>query len=282
MEKYKKLNTGMFGEFDAKNKNYKDGVFALRLTLWSEFHDVVKKFNNYPDYFWRGQKEDWQLKSSFDRSSSMQRSSYLFNRPAVLDKLLEKFKKKIHDLPVSIPDDNDKIWGIGQHYGLPTPLLDWTIDPYIAAYFAFYQREISKGYRIVYALNRAVKRLLLKKKNPRTKETISRDRFLEFLDLTESSDKIQNKRLKEQKGRFTKSLNGIDIESNVLKNYTRKSPDINLNEDILLMKIFIPDTLSEECLKYLESVDITHGALFPDYSGAAEICKIDLGIDNKK
>jgi len=44
-------------DFDTFNKQpYDKGVLTLNLTSWDEFHSVVKKFNNYPDYIWRGQK----------------------------------------------------------------------------------------------------------------------------------------------------------------------------------------------------------------------------------
>ncbi len=277
MAEYKKLNTNDFKEFEDKNKKYKEGIFELQLNSWDEFCDVEKKFNDYPDYIWRGQKEDWQLKSSFDRNSFTKKFSYLFGRQKVVDKLLEKFKKKLLDLPrATISNDDDGIWAIGQHYGLPTPLLDWTTNPYIAAYFAFYERKTNEKYRIVYALSKSVKQLKAIKKDLK-KQKLSSEPFLEFLDLIETPDKIQNIRLEKQEGRFTKSLNGIDIESNV-KKYAKKRPAIVSNKEILLMKTFIPDILREEFLKYQKFKDITYGKLFPDYAGAVDICKIDLGI----
>lgn len=259
----KKLNTNDFKEFSERNPPYKDGVFELKITSWSEFHSIVKKFDNNTDYIWRGQKDDELLQSSFDRH--LPKGS---NRQTELNKIYKTLEKRLKDLPNAREYEYDEIWAIGQHYGLRTPLLDWTESPYFAAYFAFYEKKEKQNNRIIYALNKSLRLLMDKEKN----------RFVEF-DLPDSNfDDRQNKRLTNQKGKFTKALEGNDIES-VAKKFWKKNG--NEEGDIILAKILISDEFQDECLANLKAMNITHGVLFPDYAGAVDICKIDLGIDRK-
>jgi len=284
MEKYGKLTDQDFCEFS--NKMYEKGVLTLKLTSWDEFKDVTKKFNDETDYIFRGQRcycEGWKLKSSFDRKFPEFPNND--KREKKLQDIFNKFKQRLEVLPDTKSNSfgYEIIWAIGQHYGLPTPLLDWTECPYVAAYMAFFEPSTSycqTENRVIYALNRALKRDKQVKKNSRTKEVLSKKPFVKFPDLDQNHDESQDKRLEKQKGKFTEALNGIDIKANVKTFSKRHKKDIIENHKIILAEILIPDIERDRCLKFLESEKgITHGKLFPDYAGAVEICKIELGID---
>jgi len=272
METYKKVDNSMFSEFDT---DYKDGILTLRLASWDEFHSVVKKFNNYPDYFWRGQKDNKTLWSSFDQYLECKKISLnKKGRQEELRRIMNNLKQSLKDLPNTHNIDfskDDEVWAIRQHYGLKTPLLDWTESPYIAAYFSFYKKSEEKNSsRVIYALSRGLK-LLMNGKN----------RFVEFDLPNNNFDSRQNHRLINQKGKFTIALEGKDIKS-IVKEFwkTGNKKGKNYTTKVILAEILVPDKFQDDCLAALKAMNITHGTLFPDYAGAVEICKIDLGIDN--
>ncbi len=284
-------------EYEDFNKDFKDrndcneGVGVLNLSSWEDFHKVVKIFNGYTDYIWRGQRcypeqiitknlEDWKLRSTFDR--------YYKDGKIKHDKILNNFKEKLRDLKNTDNIDLSKdyeIWAIGQYYGLPTPLLDWTKNPYIAAFFAFYKKkdENQTKDRVVYALNRVVKRLMLKEKDPKTKILLKRERKIEFdFDIDMSHFALEHqRRLINQEGTFTKTSKGKEVKPIVKEFWQRDDKGKkNYSSKVLLAEILIPDKFYCECLKYLKNNEgITHGYLFPDCAGAVDICKINLDLD---
>ncbi|WP_406608733.1 FRG domain-containing protein [Agarivorans sp. JK6] len=100
-----------------------DKVFQFATQFSPENHSVFRGVNN----------------SEYDLIPSVGRLPPLSNRDEELDRekaLLEQFKMK-SALRVPSKPSNDWEWlSLAQHYGLPTRLLDWSINPLIALYFA--------------------------------------------------------------------------------------------------------------------------------------------------
>ncbi|HSB12309.1 MAG TPA: FRG domain-containing protein [Blastocatellia bacterium] len=136
----------------------------MELNKWEDFRQTVSELKALGDFIWRGQRKAWPLTSSIDRDSA-------YDDPKTRDNLLnvhrENFKKGMNDSHPGIElGDENHIWALGQHYGLRTPLLDWTKCPHTAAYFAFERLKTTRDdtHRFVYALNETVRRLIRKKK----------------------------------------------------------------------------------------------------------------------
>ncbi len=117
---------------------------VLQYGSWKELksditYDICKG-SSFPQnrYIFRGQRDDmWKLKTTFDR---MYGNKTFEERKKIENFLLEQFtelcvvwdgKEKFREY------DKIQMMSIGQHYGLPTRLLDWTYSLYIAAFFAF-------------------------------------------------------------------------------------------------------------------------------------------------
>jgi len=127
---------------------------------------VTGRLLNTSNYIWRGQKSpDWLLESTFDKMLKK------FDNNDSL-RHLKRFKIGTGGrggLNLENMESDDDWWAAGLHNGPVTPLLEWTISPFIAAYFAFCEggneqekRAISAfAYRVALVINKE-----LKMKNP--------------------------------------------------------------------------------------------------------------------
>ena len=170
--------------------------------------------------------------------------------------------------PNVLPQHDADIWALGQHYGLKTPLLDWTLSPYIAAYFAFIegidQNDGSDCYRYIYALNRSLRRLMLKRK--KGNRTLSSDRSVPFIDQLS----YPNPRFKAQQGILTEAFQGNDIRKYV-QSFSRKRPS-----EVVIVKFRIPTKDREECLRDLHLRNIDHANLLLDLRDVVDCCNSKL------
>lgn len=100
---------------------------------------------NY-DYGFRGHSDSsWDLEPTLMRFIDRLESSYGANKHR-REELTELTIKRLHstfknNLIINNDLSQDKVesidlWQYGQHYDLPSPLLDWTHSPYIALFFA--------------------------------------------------------------------------------------------------------------------------------------------------
>jgi hypothetical protein len=280
-------------------EEYEKGVLSIKLPSWKDFYSVVQKLQDYKDYIWRGQRcDNWPLISKFDRLFP---NTTHDERNKVIKTHTDAFKYAIRGRRGQNPSklDDRECWALGQHYGLNTPLLDWTASPFVAAYFAFFkkgQKVISNDlrdqikneltsasiqmlkdelvtynqtkHRVIYALSKD----LVRWGWADIEGGPIKEKFVEFVEPL--SD--ENARLISQNGLFTFSIGPEDIEERVQRCYSKKQDE----DRIILIKIKIPNIDRDECLKSLNQMNINHLTLFPDIYGSAKFCNIKLEIDN--
>ncbi|MFZ5458531.1 MAG: FRG domain-containing protein [Pseudomonadota bacterium] len=248
---------------------------VTRLESWRDFTDLLESdFFNRPtvQLVFRGHRRfDWSLMPTLGR---------LTTNGIVTDELaqtqLERFKFAVRGRlknPNLVAED-DELWAIGQHYGLMTPLLDWTYSPYVALFFAFHKddskEEAANPYRAVYVLNKS----FLADNEGETGIRVWEPR------------KDDHGRLVNQAGLFTFSPTDATIENKL----ATVLADDELFEDeelrvasedeqptILakyICKIYIRNEERDACLRHLRRMNVHHASLFPDLLGASEYCNI--------
>lgn len=220
-----------------------------------------------PKWIWRGQRDaEWPLTSSLHRylhaaaGSSMTASAMAPYAKEILD----RFKAAARGRRGTSPRDLTEIewWALGQHHGLPTPLLDWTYSPFAAAFFAYQaagetpvpgtpERE-----RAVWALNiNAIKQLsLAAQQRDDSPDPIGP---LDVFDLL-SDD---NARLISQGGLFTRTPLEMSVDD-----WVRTACPSRMTPALYCLKL---SGSRPHWLRGLSMMNISSLTLFPDLTGAA-------------
>jgi len=250
-----------------------DGVGTIRIAAWKYFHDFIySEMLDYRTYVYRGHRcDNWKLEPTLDRLLR-QKSKLADTRARALH--FKNFQYAVRGRrgpnPASLKSDNDW-WALGQHNGLATPLLDWTTSPFVAAFFAY---ERTKGddtaQRAIWAVSESgvdVKgRAILQEAD---KKKVARPQVTElFRPLSD-----ENSRLVSQGGLFSRTPDGIDLETWVRQNFKGETREYQL------IKILLPRRDRLGALRSLNRMNINHLSLFPDLLGASQFCNADLLID---
>ncbi len=129
------------------------GVRVFHCETWEGFIAEVR--NAKGERIYRGHaKSDWKLSSMFERWPPTTLARKLFPGHELLKSYRERFREYFKDLAIGLPglesgpQTEDDWWALGRHHGLITPLLDWTMSPYIAAFFALvdFEERLSPGF----------------------------------------------------------------------------------------------------------------------------------------
>lgn len=244
------------------------GIFSQKLANWREFHEFIEEMEPSANrYIWRGQRSDkWKLEPSIDRV--LRPITETSERTKRRQEHLKRFQFAVRGRrgvnPKQITVDSEW-WALGQHYGLLTPLLDWTTSPFAAVFFAFAEEVNETEHRVVYGLNRE----LVERANFGIHEEAAEEKQLYMEFISPLSD--ENPRLVSQGGLFTRAPDDISIEEWVEMVFDQSA------EPVLLI-IRLPETERLRCLRSLNRMNINHLSLFPDVNGASAHANLMLRI----
>lgn len=250
-----------------------DGVGSFKLTSWKYFPDFIyREMLDYRAYVYRGQRcDNWKLESTIDRALAKRNK---LKDESVRSDHLENFKFAVRGRrgpnPASLKTDNDW-WALGQHNGLLTPLLDWTTSPFVAAFFAYATtRSDDTTQRLIYAVDEeTIVGKAQEIANAAIKDKLPKPQGVEF--FRPLSD--ENPRLVNQGGLFSRTPDGIDLETWIRNNFKGET------KSFMLIKIFLPNRDRLQALRSLNRMNINHLSLFPDLYGASLFCDSELLIN---
>lgn len=101
---------------------------------WETYKKRVSELSK-SEFLFRGQKETWRLRTAFHRNGRYRINTFINEDVKKLHRALSS--KTSHFFNLEIPEENGAFFNLLQHHGYPTPLLDWSHSPYVAAFFAF-------------------------------------------------------------------------------------------------------------------------------------------------
>lgn len=223
---------------------------------WSEFRQwaISQKPRNY---IFRGQSLPYKLVSTFHRTWRNNLKMWINDD---VNMLFYSLAERVnYPLQLEKRDHNGAFWSILQHHGYPTPMLDWSYSPFVAAFFALQDvKPEQERLPRMFIFDLAA-----------WNERYGRQSFIvddapEQLVALESM-LVGNPRSAPQQALFT-VVNVADIESFI------KGREARDGQTYLTVCDF-PLSDRPQILRELEMMGITYGSLFPGIDGVCRDMK---------
>lgn len=266
------------------------------ITQISELVELIERLSEQKGMIYRGHAcTTWRLRPTlFRRSFDVDTYSHL-----------ERFKKYI----IGKVDNIDRYgrmdyWALGQHHGLHTPLLDWTIAPGVAVFFALYDKKNSLSqHSALYCLNaQAINKMYCQK--------IYAQSLQYFPKLKPSEPESETEDYQANTGRLLLDLTDCDIKNKIVDSvdshymhsftpgkycstriihqrgvFTYSPEKLGVGRSLamlgrkdLLEKYVIDSSLRSKALKFLDGMNINSMTIYPDIAGVSEYTNSKISL----
>lgn len=223
---------------------------------WADFHAFLSGID-VEKYIFRGQPGPFPLRTSFHRTSRSDLARYIDEDAQYLQRNLSPIIS--HPFDFRDPGQFGNFFNLVQHHGYPTPLLDWTESPYVAAYFAYRSNQQHKTGK--------VRVLMLEKEywEPNPMVPVYLTRVPPHLSVMYLGGYLNPRMLPQH------SVNTLTNVDDIERFIRIREKEIGRT---MLYAFDLPFPERKSTLAQLKTMGITAGSLFPGLDGSCEALKM--------